>query len=178
MNNQIFFALYSLAHQSRLGDFLIVFFAQYFPYLVILLAIIFLFFHHEIFSAQKPFHTLTERWKEIFFVSLSVFVAWIFGIFLKIIFALPRPFIEFSNVLPLLRPTDFSFPSGHAALFMAIAVAIFLYQKKAGYWFMFFTLLIGVARIIAGVHFPIDILGGYLVGSVISYLLIKSYKKS
>ena len=60
MNNQIF-CLYSLAHKSPVVDFSIVFFAQYFPYLVLAAAILFLLFHHEIFSAEKPFHTIAER---------------------------------------------------------------------------------------------------------------------
>jgi len=36
---------------------------------------------------------------------------------------------------------------------------------------MFFAFLIGIARIIAGVHFPIDILGGFILGAGIAYLI-------
>jgi membrane-associated phospholipid phosphatase len=43
---------------------------------------------------------------------------------------------------------------------------------------MFFALLIGVARVIAGVHFPIDILGGFCIGFLVAYLFEKlEYKK-
>ena len=155
-----------------------VFFAQYFPYLVILLAIIFLLFHHEVFVKEKPFKALLQKWKEIFFTSLSVLIAWLFAILLKVILQMPRPFVEFNNIVPLLKPTDFSFPSGHSAFFMGLAVAIFLCHKKAGFIFIFFALIIGISRIIAGVHYPLDILGGYFFGGIISYLLIKSFKKS
>jgi undecaprenyl-diphosphatase len=178
MNNQIFFALYSLAHQSVFLDKVIIFFAQYFPYLVILLAIIFLLFHHEIFSAEKPFKALAQKWKEIFYVFISVMTAWLGAILLKLLFHMPRPFVEFSNVIPLFKETDFSFPSGHATFYMGLAIAVFLHHKKVGYWFMFFALLIGLARIVAGVHFPIDILGGYIIGAIISYLLLKLFKKA
>ena len=154
-----------------------IFFAQYFPYLVILLAIIFLLFHHEVFDKSKPFKALVQKWKEIFFISLSVLIAWFFALILKIVIHTPRPFISLHNIVPLLRPTDFSFPSGHSAFFMALAVAIFLCHKKAGYLFFIFALIIGISRIIIGVHYPLDILGGYLFGGLISYLLIKSFKK-
>lgn len=177
MNNQIFFFFYNFAHKSFFFDQMAIFFAQYFPYLVIFLAIIFLLFHHEVFSESKPFKALTQKWKEIFFISLSVLVAWLFAILLKIIFVVPRPFISLNNIVPLLRPADFSFPSGHSAFFMALAVAIFLCHKKAGYLFLIFALLIGIPRIIIGVHYPFDILGGFLFGGLVSYLLIKSYKK-
>jgi undecaprenyl-diphosphatase len=60
---------------------------------------------------------------------------------------------------------------------MGIAFAIFLTHKKAGYWFMFFALLIGLARIIVGVHFPIDILGGFILGALIAYLVRFVYDK-
>jgi len=60
---------------------------------------------------------------------------------------------------------------------MALAFAIFLTHKKVGYWFMFFALLIGIARIIVGVHFPIDILGGFILGALIAYLVRFVYDK-
>ena len=84
--------------------------------------------------------------------------------------------MQFENVKALFYPTDFSFPSGHSTLFMAIAVAIFLCHKKVGCWFVLFAFLIGVARIMAGVHFPVDILGGFLFGAIISYILVKLIK--
>ena len=177
LNTQIFYFFYNFAHKSFFFDGMVLFFSQYFPYLVILLAIIFMLFHHEVIGKGKPFKALFQKWKEIFFISLSVLVAWLFAILLKVILHIPRPFIEFQNIVPLLKPTDFSFPSGHAAFFMALAVAIFLCHKKAGLIFIIFALIIGISRIVAGVHYPVDILGGFLFGGLISYLLIKSFKK-
>ena len=178
MNNNLFFSFYSLAHRSFFLDNMIVFFAQTFPYIVIFLAILFLLFHHEIFVKRHPLKALVQKLKEIFLTFLSVFVAWLSAIFLKTIFSIPRPFIQFPKVIPLITENDFSFPSGHAAFFMGLAVAIFLHHKKAGYLFFVFALIIGIARIVAGVHFPVDILAGYLLGGIISYLLIKLFKKS
>jgi len=174
MNNSIFFILYNLSHQSPLFDWLIIFFSQYFQYFVILFAIVFLLLHHDILKNKNE--KLIQKLKEIFFVSLSVFVAWMSSVILKIIFHTPRPFIKFQDIVPLFRPTDYAFHSGHSTFFMAVAVAIFLYHKKMGYLFIFFALLIGISRIIAGVHYPIDIMAGYVFGGFISYLLIKSFK--
>ena len=177
MNKTIFFDLFNLAHKSAFFDGVVIFFAEYFPYLVMLLAIIFLLSHHDVLTSKNKFKENIHKWKEILFVSLSIIIAWISSILLKIVFLVPRPFIEFPNIVPLFKETDFSFPSGHATFFMAVAVAIFLYHKKMGYLFLLFAILIGVARVIAGVHFPADILGGYLIGFIISYLLIKLSKK-
>jgi undecaprenyl-diphosphatase len=170
MNNAIFFFFYSLAHQSKILDWVIIFFAQYFPYLVIILAGLFLLFHHEVFQAENPFQVFLQKKKEILFAFFTGIVAYIVASILKIFIHTPRPFDAFSFVHPLISETGFSFPSGHATFFMALAVAIFFYHKKAGYVFMFFALLIGLARIIAGVHFPVDILGGFILGALVSYL--------
>jgi membrane-associated phospholipid phosphatase len=177
MNNQIFFLFYNLAHQSVFGDKLIVFFAQTFPYLVILLAAIFLFFHHEIFSAEKPFKALRQKWREIVLVFFSGALAWCLAQVLKFLVHTPRPFEALSNVHNLINETGYSFPSGHATFFMALALAIFFSHKKAGYRFMFFALLIGLARIIAGIHFPVDILGGFVLGAGVAYFVRFSYQK-
>jgi undecaprenyl-diphosphatase len=59
---------------------------------------------------------------------------------------------------------------------MALAFSIFFLHKKAGYYFMFFALLIGLARIMAGVHFPADILGGFVLGFAISFIFDVFFK--
>ena len=185
-NNQIFLAFYSLAHKSFFFDKMVVFFAQTFPNIVILLSIIFLLYHHEVLPIKKgsdkigiwdSFKILKQKWKEIVLVFFSGVLAWSIATVLKMMFHTSRPYIAFENVVPLLDKTDFSFPSGHATFFMALGVAIFLSHKKAGYYFIFFALIIGLARIIAGVHFPIDILGGFILGGIIAYLVRFIYDK-
>ena len=177
MNNQIFFIFYNLAHQSLFLDKIIIFLAKTFPYIVILLAGIFLLFHHEVLSSEKPIKAFMQKWKEITLVFFSGIFAWCIASVLKILVHTPRPFSFFPNVVGLLNQTDFSFPSGHATFFMALAVAIFFYHKKAGYYFIFFALIIGLARIAAGVHFPVDILGGFILGALIAYFVKYFYQK-
>ena len=173
MNNTIFYFFYNFAHQSFLLDSLVVFFATYFPYIVIMLAGLFLLFHHEVFKAENPFQILLQKKKEILMVLFSGGLAWLIAKILKIIIHTERPFVLFQDVQNLVTDNSFAFPSGHATFFSALALSIFFYHKKAGYWFMFFALLIGIARITAGVHFPVDILGGFVLGFLIAYLLRK-----
>jgi undecaprenyl-diphosphatase len=181
MNNQIFFFFYNLAHQSQIFDKIIIFFAVYFPYVVIILAGLFLLFHHEVFKAEEPLRVFLEKKREILMVFFSGCLAWVLAYVLKILIHTPRPFDVFSQVHSLISETGYTFPSGHATFFMALAMSIFFLHKKAGYFFMLFALLIGLARIIAGVHFPIDILGGFVLGGIISYLVAflgKVYNKT
>jgi len=104
------------------------------------------------------------------------FVAFLFATILKEIIQTDRSFVQFNKITPLFNPNqEYSFPSTHATIFSALAFNIFFVNKKVGlptqtgYVFMFFALLIGLARIIAGVHFPIDIFGGFILGGIVSY---------
>lgn len=177
MNNLIFFFFYNLTHKSVFFDNLIVFFAAYFPYVVIFLAGIFLVMHHELLKAEEPFKVFLQKKKEILMVFFSGIIAWILAYVLKLLFATPRPFEALNGVRSLFLETGHAFPSGHATFFMALAVSIFLLHRKAGYIFIFFALLIGTARIVAGVHFPVDILGGFVLGALVSFVFDKFYKR-
>lgn len=171
MNDAIFFFFYNLAHKSSFFDELIIFSADTLPYFFVLSALIFLLFHHEVFPSQNPFKEFKKKWKEIVLVFVSGVMAWCAAVFLKLLVASPRPFMALNDVSALLPETGFAFPSQHTAFCTALAFSIFLSHKKAGYIFMFFALIIGIARIVAGVHFPVDILGGFILGGVIAYFL-------
>lgn len=186
MNNQIFFALYNLSHKFVFFDKTIIFVADTLPYLVVLASVIFLLFHHEVLSSKTfskdidiwdSFKVFKQKWKEIALVFFSGVTAWCIAYVLKLIIHTPRPFTLFSQVSSLFPETGFAFPSGHATFFMAIGFAIFFSHKKAGYIFIFLALLIGIARIMAGVHFPVDIFGGFILGTVTAYLVRFLYKK-
>lgn len=171
MNDQIFFFFYNLSHKSLFFDRLIIFFADTFPYLIILSAVLFLLFHHEVLFSKSPFKIFKQKWKEITLVFFSGVLAWCCSYVLKFLIQSPRPFLKFEEVSSLFFENGFAFPSGHSTFFMALAFAIFFSHKKAGYIFIFFALLIGITRIMAGVHFPIDILGGFILGAFIAYFV-------
>ncbi len=176
MNQQLFFFLYNLAHQSNIFDKKIIFLAQFFPYIAIVLAGLFLLFHHDAVpnkNVLKELKNYVNKWKEIGLVFFSGIVAWCLASFLKLLIHTPRPFVSFPNVHSLITETGFAFPSGHATFFSALAVSLFFCHRKAGYIFMFFALLIGFARIVAGVHFPIDILGGFVLGTLVAIVIHK-----
>ena len=171
MNNTIFYFFYNLAHQTAWLDNVIIFFAVYFPYLVIIIAGVFLLIHHEVFKAESTFQIFLQKKKEIFSAFIIGIIAYILSYILKFLFHTPRPFDILPQVQSLFTETGFSFPSGHASFFMALALSIFFYHKKAGYIFMGFAFIIGLARIAGGAHFPIDILGGFVLGALVAYLL-------
>lgn len=164
MNQAVFYFFYNLAHWSEFLDWLIVFLAESFPYLVIFFAIVYLLFFRK-------------SVRDFFGVFFASGLAWFAAYILKILIKVPRPFEALSDVTSLFLESGYAFPSGHATFFSALAFAIFFRHKKAGSLFMLFALLIGVARIAAGVHFPADILGGFVLGGLVSYLVAYLIKK-
>lgn len=95
-------------------------------------------------------------------------------LFAKFIWFRPRPFmvqsIDIKEVI-FHRP-DYSFPSDHAALFAALVMAAFLLGfKKLGWWFLGIGLVVVVTRVITGVHYPLDIIGGIISGVLAALLL-------
>jgi len=48
--------------------------------------------------------------------------------------------------------------------FFTLAMVVFYRNRKWGTWFFIWALINGIARIYVGVHWPLDILGGALIG--------------
>lgn len=114
-----------------------------------------------------------ERYRSfVLTLVFSPILALVTSTLVKYALATPRPFIAYPEITPLFHYGAYeSFPSTHAAVAGAIAFALFIYYPKTGMWFGFFALVIGFARVFAGIHFPIDIVAGYAVGIVSALIL-------
>lgn len=132
------------------------------------LGYIFLFFSLSVFFIFK------KNWKTIFQISLVMVFASGLNFILKNIISRPRPTTD-----RLVYANFYSFPSGHAMSaivfygFLSYISILLIKKKPIRYLFVsacvFMVLLIGASRIYLGVHYPSDILAGYLAG--ISWLM-------
>ncbi len=88
--------------------------------------------------------------------------------FLKHIFETPRPAIS-DGVNILIEEMNYAFPSGHAqgAVVFWGTVAWELKKAWATAAAVILMILIGISRLYLAVHWPIDVLGGWLIGAVI-----------
>ncbi|MBN1969409.1 MAG: phosphatase PAP2 family protein [Candidatus Delongbacteria bacterium] len=66
---------------------------------------------------------------------------------------------------------SFSFPSSHAANTMAMAVFISFFYKKLLFILVPFSILIGYSRVYVGVHYPSDVVAGFVFGIFISFFV-------
>lgn len=97
---------------------------------------------------------------------------------IKKIFPTLRPFeVNGLPTLTLTAKADGAFPSGHTASSFALATTIFLHDKKVGTGFLAAASIVGVARVLSNVHYPIDIIGGAIEGISIAFLIEKAHLK-
>lgn len=82
------------------------------------------------------------------------------------LWARPRPYVAHPDVhLFIARSADPSFPSDHATAAFAIAVALFLRHRKAGWIAVAMATVLAVARVAVGTHYPGDVAAGALIGA-------------
>ncbi len=97
---------------------------------------------------------------------MSIALAYIIAnLIIKHIVIRPRPYMQYTDLIPLVeKPLDSSFPSGHAANVFAAATAIFLNNKKYGIIAIVFAVVVCFSRLYNLVHYPTDVLAGILIG--------------
>ena len=81
-------------------------------------------------------------------------------------FYVDSSFFVNTNELVVMLPSKTSFPSGHAAGAFASAFSVFFINKKAGFFVFILACLIAFSRMYFYLHYPTDILGGFIVGFI------------
>ena len=128
------------------------------------------------------------RWAGVAVGIAIVLDVLIVNVILKLSVNRPRPwqtypdlgFHEFHQSIGVREPTDSSFPSGHTAGLFAAAVALVMYYKVKGLPALAVAFLVAISRIYLCMHFPTDVLGGAVIGSlcgVAGYYLMFPAKK-
>lgn len=93
----------------------------------------------------------------------------------KNIVARPRPYRMIETLTILIpEPGEYSFPSGHTSSSFAAGVVLYLMlPKKYGIPAMILAFLIGISRLYVGVHYPTDVFGGMVMGTLIAVAVVK-----
>ncbi|WP_282786892.1 phosphatase PAP2 family protein [Flavobacterium croceum] len=120
----------------------------------------------------------------IFFIALIILFADQTANLFKNSFERVRPCNDLSIVKNLRiywdKSGSFSFFSGHATNSMATALFVYLLLKpyyKNAFLLFLFPLIFAYSRIYLGLHFPLDILTGYLFGAIYGFIFYKIFQK-
>jgi len=96
---------------------------------------------------------------------------------LKSIISRPRPFELLQSVTQHdLLATGFGYPSGHTAIAVSLTVILYQVFPKQYRWILIaLAVLVGLSRMSLGVHAPLDVVGGALIGLLSAQLVLKEF---
>jgi len=170
LNTRIFEFINNAAGYYHPLDLFFVFITSYITIAAVAVAVAYYFIIH-LPSRQKGMARV-RAFKDAGFIAFSLLVTFIVVSVIKVSVAFPRPFQTLTNLHILISlPDGYSFPSGHAAMTMALATAVYFYRRRLGELLFLFAFAVGVARIYVGVHYPLDVGVGFLLGYFIPKLL-------
>lgn len=143
-------------------DILIIFGAKYLLFFAVAVAVL--------FFLMLP----REKQKEMLIFVVIVFPAsYILAKIISFFYFDPRPFVA-GHFTPLIaHAADNGFPSDHTLLGAAIAAVIYWFKKKTGLVLFAAAFLVGLARVLAGVHHFADIFGSIIIVLIVSAVVSK-----
>ena len=153
---------WGIAHKS-----LTVFAANELVYLVIALSLTWLVINT--FRATGPFSVMAFLQRGVvdglIILAIPVGIATLISEGISQIYFRPRPFVALTDI-HLLTPhsADGGMPSHHTVFMIALAAAIYIRHRLVGLALGILTLICGIARIAAGIHYPTDVIAGLAIG--------------
>lgn len=152
----LFSAINGLAGRSAVLDAIMIGSAKYLP-VVFALALI------ALWLTWKP-----QNQRGAFLAGTSALIALGLGQIVGHALPRPRPYLAHPVNLLISRSVDTSFPSDHATLGFAVAVMVWQYNRRVGTALLFLALVLAFSRVFVGAHYPSDVLGGGVLGTVTS----------
>lgn len=126
------------------------------------------------FPKRKAFFSILSVISIIVFITVVTYLS-------KVFVERARPCNDeaINSFIRILKtPIDYSFFSGHASSSFAITTLVFLLLRNRAKWtwvFFMWPLLFSYSRIYVGVHFPLDIIVGAIIGIFSAILFYKIY---
>lgn len=161
LNEKLFPFFYAMGHHNASWDVLAIFFAEYLPYLLMVAFFVLVYYQK---GWQRRVYLFCEG-------ALAIILArGVVTTVIQYLYHEPRPF-SFYSITPLISESGWSFPSAHAAWFFALALVVWFTNRKWGWWFFALATLMGLARTYAGVHWPLDIVGGAVIGLLCAWFI-------
>lgn len=160
IDSTLFELLHSWYGASQFGDTIIYFFAEHAQYVIGAY-----FFYSLIMYARdrsEQLLTFASTLTSLILARLVVVEA------IRTLWNRPRPFVQYAFTPPF-PELSASFPSGHATFFFALAMMVTLHRRRHAWVYWGGSVGISLARVMAGVHYPADIIPGALIGCVVAY---------
>ena len=122
------------------------------------------------FWLRGNYDTKKQILKAFIFTSIAILISQC----ISHVYYHPRPFVmEVGRTLIYHAPNG-SFPSDHMLIFSSIAFSyLFSAQRKLGVFLLVMAWLVAWSRVYLGVHFPLDMLGAFLLAFALNFFGLK-----
>jgi len=122
------------------------------------------------FWLRGNYDTKKQILKAFIFTSIAILISQC----ISHVYYHPRPFVmEVGRTLIYHAPNG-SFPSDHMLIFSSIAFSyLFSAQRKLGVFLLIVAWLVAWSRVYLGVHFPLDMLGAFLLAFALNFFGLK-----
>lgn len=117
--------------------------------------------------------------KSAYRAAFAALLAYGAAVLLGLILGRVRPFHASSEIALWINPplTFYSFPSGHASVSFAVAFAILYGNVSLGLVTLTMAACISLGRVVTGVHYPTDVVGGAALG-FLAYSIVETFFRS
>ena len=162
MNMELFRIINNLANKNAVLDKIMIFFSTDVPYIFMaIIAIVFI-----VGLTQKNCSCRKAAVNTFVITAINLILSFIIGN----IYYVDRPFVH--NKVNLLVPhvQDSSFPSDHATGTMSIALGLEKYNKVLSIILTIISILVGFSRVYVGNHYPMDVVGAYVMVVGVNYI--------
>jgi len=156
--------LYVVGHRNKNFDLILRIFTIYGNYILALIEVAYLVIYHR-----------DEDRRDYNIAIIASLVGWCVSsraiIAIKSITVRPRPYMMDERISVICdRPSDYSFPSGHANAATSLTTPIILTSRNmyVRILLILYVILMCFSRIYCGVHYPTDVLWGAIIGYVVS----------
>lgn len=160
MNLYFFEMINGMAHKSVLMDTAMIAATNYLPY--IFMATLTCMYFYGFYKERKSLRRTAIDIVVMMLIDMAL--SFVIGY----LYPEARPFVG-HNVNQLIQHSpNSSFPSNHALGTMAIALGLIAPYRTYGVVFVFLAVIVGISRVYVGVHYPVDILGGFALALLIN----------